>query len=120
MSFAAPFGLSFFPYLGSLRQSASLAFRLPAFIGVYQAAFVINDAITATLLFALFTFTRSSAVLVLVSAYVFTAIIAACHMLTFPGPFSPTGWLGAQPQSTAWLYMLWHGTFPLAILVYVR
>lgn len=91
----------------------------PAFIGVYQAGFVINDAITATLLFALFTLTRSAALLVLVSAYVFTAIIAVCHMLTFPGLFSPTGLLGAQLQSTAWLYMFWHGIFPLAVIIYV-
>jgi signal transduction histidine kinase len=29
------------------------------------------------------------------------------------------GLLGAGPQSTAWLYMFWHGTFPLAVIAYV-
>jgi PAS domain S-box-containing protein len=91
----------------------------PAFIGVYQSAVIINDAITATLLFALFTLTRSWALLVLVGAYMFTAVIAGVHMLTFPGLFSPAGLLGAQPQTTAWLYMAWHGIFPLAVIAYV-
>jgi PAS domain S-box-containing protein len=111
--------------LSSLAFIAALPFariplvKVPAFIGVYQSAVIINDAITATLLFALFTLTRSAALLVLVSAYMFTAAIAVIHMLTFPGLFSPTGLLGAQTQSTAWLYMAWHGTFPLAVIAYV-
>src|SRR2546428_13897238 len=40
------------------------------------------------------------------------------HALTFPGLFSPTGLLGAGPQSTAWLYILWHGSFPLLVIAY--
>jgi Membrane-associated sensor, integral membrane domain len=89
-----------------------------AFIPIYQSVLIINDAITAILLFAQFTFARSRALLVLASAYLFTAFIAALHLLTFPGLFSAAGLLGAGPQSTAWLYMFWHGTFPIAVLVY--
>lgn len=92
--------------------------QVPAFIPIYQSALIVNDAITAVLLFAQFTFARSPALLVLASVYFFTANIAALHMLTFPGLFSPTGLLGAQPQSTAWLYMFWHGIFPLAVIAY--
>ena len=36
----------------------------------------------------------------------------------FPGLFAPTGLLGAGPQSTAWLYMFWHGGFPLFVAAY--
>src|SRR5439155_287376 len=36
----------------------------------------------------------------------------------FPGLFSPTGLLGAGPQSTAWLYMFWHAGFPLLVIAY--
>src|SRR5438105_3598569 len=32
--------------------------------------------------------------------------------------FPPTGLLGAGPQSTAWLYMFWHGGFPLTVIAY--
>ena len=39
-------------------------------------------------------------------------------MLTFPGPFTPGGLLGAGLQSTAWLYFLWHAAFPLFVIAY--
>src|SRR6266403_1767221 len=89
-----------------------------AFIPIYQSALVVNDLITAVLLFGQFGFLRSRALLVLASGYLFTAFMAVSHMLTFPGLFAPTGLLGAGPQSTAWLYLLWHGGFPLLIVAY--
>jgi PAS domain S-box-containing protein len=35
-----------------------------------------------------------------------------------PDFFSPTGLLGADQQTTVWLYMIWHGGFPLCVLAY--
>jgi CheY-like chemotaxis protein/signal transduction histidine kinase len=110
--------LSLMVFMAAIPFARVPLIQLPAFIPVYQSALIINDAITAVLLFAQFTFTRSPALLVLASAYLFTSLIAACHLLTFPGLFSTTGLLGAQPQSTAWLYMFWHGTFPIAAMAY--
>jgi len=89
-----------------------------AFIPIYESALVINDLITAVLLFGQFSFLRSRALLMLASGYLFTAFMAVSHALTFPGLFSPTGLLGAGPQSTAWLYMFWHGGFPLLVIAY--
>jgi signal transduction histidine kinase/ActR/RegA family two-component response regulator len=89
-----------------------------AFIPIYQSALAINDVITAVLLFGQYTFLRSRGVLVLAAGYLFTALMAVSHMLTFPGVFSPTGLLGAGPQSTAWMFMFWHGGFPLCVAVY--
>lgn len=89
-----------------------------AFIPSYEAALVINDVITAILLFGQFSTLRSSALLVLACGYIFTALMAVSHALSFPGLFSQTGLLGAGPQSTAWLYMFWHGGFPLAVIAY--
>jgi signal transduction histidine kinase len=89
-----------------------------AFIPVYQSALVVNDLITAVLLFGQFVILRSRALLVLASGYLFTALMAASHALTFPGLFSETGLLGAGPQTTAWLYMFWHGGFPLVVGAY--
>ncbi len=89
-----------------------------AFIPIYEAALVINDLITAVLLFGQFTIVRSRALVVLAGGYLFTALMAVTHALTFPGLFAPTGLLGAGPQSTAWLYMFWHGGFPLAVIAY--
>ena len=51
--------------------------------------------------------------LLLASGYLFTAVMAAGHALSFPGLFSPTGLLGSGPQSTAWIYMAWHAGFPV-------
>ena len=48
-----------------------------AFIPVYQSALVINDLITAVLLFGQFAILRSRALLVLASGYLFTALMAA-------------------------------------------
>src|ERR1700736_2598865 len=89
-----------------------------AFIPVYQSALVVNDLITAVLLFGQFAILRSRALLMLAGGYLFTALMASVHGLTFPGLFAPPGLLGAGPQTTAWLYMFWHGGFPLVVVGY--
>ena len=91
---------------------------VPAFVASYQSALAINDLITAILLFSQFGVSRSRALLLLASGYLFTAIAALVHALTFPGLFAPGGLLGAGPQTTVWLYMVWHGGFPLLVLGY--
>jgi PAS domain S-box-containing protein len=91
---------------------------LAAFIPIYQSALVVNDLITAVLLFGQFSILRSRGLLLLASGYLFTAFMAASHALSFPGLFAPGGLLGAGPQTTAWLYMFWHGGFPLLVIAY--
>src|SRR5262245_15530910 len=93
---------------------------VPAFVASYQSALAINDLITAVLLFSQFAVSRSRALLPLASGYLFTATAAVAHALTFPGLFAPGGLLGAGSQSTVWLYMIWHGGFPLLVLGYSR
>jgi signal transduction histidine kinase len=89
-----------------------------AFIPAYESALAISDLITSVILFIQFHILRSRAALVLAAGYLFTAFMIVPHALTFPGVFSPTGLLNAGPQSTAWLYMFWHGAFPLAVIGY--
>lgn len=91
---------------------------VPAFIPVYEAALIVNDLITSVLLFGQCVIARSRAVGVLASGYLYTAVLALLHMLSFPGLFSATGLLRAGPQSTAWIYMFWHGGFPLFVMAY--
>ena len=91
---------------------------VPAFIPLYEAALVLNDLITAALLYGQWRITRLRALAVLASGYLFTATITMGHALSFPGLFAPGGALGAGPQSTAWIYMFWHGGFPLFVIVY--
>ncbi|HTH11792.1 MAG TPA: MASE4 domain-containing protein, partial [Acidovorax sp.] len=91
---------------------------VPAFIPAYETALVVNDTITAVLLFGQYRILRSRALLVLASGYLFTGVMTIGHALTFPGLFAPAGLLGAGPQSTAWIYMFWHAGFPLFVLGY--
>ena len=91
---------------------------VPAFVASYQSALAINDLITAVLLFSQFAVSRSRALLLLASGYLFTAAAAVTHALTFPGLFAPSGLFGAGSQTTVWLFMIWHGGFPLLVLGY--
>jgi signal transduction histidine kinase len=89
-----------------------------AFIPAYEAALIIIDLITAVLLLGQFVQMRSRPVLILAAGYLFDALIIIPHALTFPGLFAPTGLLGAGSQSTAWLYMFWHGGFAIFVIGY--
>ena len=92
--------------------------RIDAFLPAVVAAISVIDFITSILLFAHFSIYRSRALLALASGYLFTALIVVPNALTFPGAFSPTGLLGASPQSAGWLYFFWHTGFAAALLVY--
>jgi signal transduction histidine kinase len=91
---------------------------LPAFIPSVQAIMFANDLITAVLLFAQYSITRSAALLILASGYVFTALIVIPQALTFPGAFTADGLLGAGPQSSTWLYIFWHIGSPAFMAAY--
>jgi PAS domain S-box-containing protein len=92
--------------------------QVPAFVASYQSALAVNDLITAVLLFSQFAILRSRGLLLLASGYLFTAGAAIVHALTFPGLFAPSGLLHGGSQTTVWLYMIWHGVFPLLVLGY--
>jgi len=89
-----------------------------AFIPAYQAALVVCDLVTAALLLGQVRFSRSRALLLLAAGYLFSASLAVIHALSFPGLFAPGGLIGGGAQSTAWLYMFWHGGFPLFVIGY--
>src|SRR3954447_6573296 len=91
---------------------------MPAFVASYQSALAVNDLITAVLLFSQFAMLRARELLLLASGYLFTAGAAVVHALTFPGLFAPSGLFNADSQTTVWLYMVWHGVFPLLVLGY--
>src|SRR5262249_16513468 len=74
----------------------------------------------SALLYAQYSISRSSSLLVLASGYLFTALIIIPHALTFPGAFTPTGLIGANLQSAAWLFLTSHLVFPAVLLAYAR
>jgi signal transduction histidine kinase len=115
---AATLGVSAAVFLAAAPFAKVPLTPLNAFIPTYQSAVVINDLITAGLLFGQYSILQSRGLLALATAYLYTAFIAVAHTLSFPGLFAPAGLLGAGPQSTAWLYMFWHAGFPLLVTVY--
>ncbi len=112
-------GLSLFVFAAAVPFATVPLTPLPAFIPAYEAALVVMDVITAVFLLGQFGQRASPAVLVLAAGYLFDGMIIVPHALTFPGVMSPTGWLDAGVNTTAWLYMFWHGGFPLYVTAYV-
>jgi signal transduction histidine kinase len=90
----------------------------PAFLPAYEAALIIIELITAVLLFGQFGMLRRRSILVLAGAYLFSGLMALAHLLSFPGLFPGSALPGIGTQTTAWLYFLWHGGFPLLVLGY--
>jgi signal transduction histidine kinase len=76
------------------------------------------DLITATLLFAQYSVLPKLALLALASGYVFTALFAFIQTLAFPGAYSANGLIGDGTNSPAWLFVLWHTSFSLSVIVY--
>ena len=93
--------------------------RIDAFVPIHAITTLINDLITAILLFSQYSIERRRTLLVIASGYLFTALIVIPWALTFPGLFAPTGLLGPGLQTTAWLYTSWHIGSPLILLVAV-
>ncbi|PMS15425.1 sensor histidine kinase [Trinickia dabaoshanensis] len=91
-----------------------------AFVPIYQSALAVCDLLTAALFIGQYHILFSRPLLILAGGYLLSACMAIAHTLSFPGLFSPTGLLGSGPQTTAWLYMMWHGAFPLAVIAYAR
>jgi signal transduction histidine kinase len=92
--------------------------RVNAFIPVVQTVICLADLLTATFLFAQYTVEPQLAVLVLGSGFVFGGLFAFLQTLVFPGAYAPAGLIGDQLNSASWLFVLWHTTFPLTVIVY--
>ena len=91
--------------------------EVSSFVPIYATAMIVNDLITAILLFAQFSILRSRATLMIASGYLFTALILIPWFLTVPGAFGPSGLIGGF-QSTSGLYLFWHVGFALLAIGY--
>ena len=92
--------------------------RIDSFVPVLLTIIVVADFITALLLFSQTTIVASRAILVLANGYLFSALIAIPHALTFPGSFGAKGLLGGGVQSSGWLNVFWHFGFLAAVAGY--
>lgn len=89
-----------------------------AFIPTLQTVMCVVDIITAMLLFSQYAIYPIRAVLPLASGYVFSGLFAFIQTLAFPGAYSPAGLIGDGLNTAAWLFVLWHTSFPFALIVY--
>ncbi len=92
--------------------------QVDAFIPVLQTVVSVADLVTAVLLFAQFSIQPQLALLALASGYIFSGSFAFLQTLAFPGAYAPAGLIGDGPNTPAWIYVLWHTTYPAAILAY--
>ncbi|HVZ14560.1 MAG TPA: MASE4 domain-containing protein [Bauldia sp.] len=111
-------GLSLVLFVALLPLAKVKLAQIPAFIPAYESALVITDLVTAVLLLGQFIKLRSRAMLALAAGYLFDALIAMAHGLSFPGGFGPSGVIGGGNQTTVWLYAMWHAVFPLFVIAY--
>lgn len=92
------------------------ALHIPAFMPMFATAVFGTEGLTAYLLWTQFVIARRPFLAALSGAYLFTAMTVGIQILVFPGVFSPTGLLGAGPQTAIWIWVAWHGGFPVLIL----
>ncbi|MGY3513749.1 MASE4 domain-containing protein [Bradyrhizobium lupini] len=92
--------------------------QINGFVPVLQTALALAEFITAALLFAQFSIQPQRALLALASGYVFSGSFAFLQTLAFPNGYASAGVIGDGLNSPAWLYVLWHATFPAAIFGY--
>ncbi len=86
----------------------------PGIILVQNALAFLNDAITASLLFGQYSVSRSRPLSILAFGYLFTALMAVSHALSYPGVFSASGLF----DGPAWLYLVGHAVLPLSIIAF--
>lgn len=94
--------------------------QAPEFMPMYLSVLIATNLVTGILLLGHVHTGRSRALGILSLGYLFTALIACAHMLTFPGLFAAEGVLGGNSQSAAWLHAAWHALYPLFVLGYTR
>src|SRR5215207_10505556 len=89
-----------------------------AFIPVIQSLMCVADLITATLLFSQYAVQAQPAILMLASGYIAAGLFAFLQTLAFPGSYAPDGLFGDGIDTPAWVFVLWHTSFPLGVLLY--
>src|SRR5215203_3469391 len=92
--------------------------RIDAFIPVIQSLMCVADLITATLLFAQYAVQPRPAILMLAGGYIAGGLFAFLQTLAFPGAYAPAGLFGDGIDTPAWLFVLWHTSFPLGVMLY--
>ncbi len=92
--------------------------EVPTYISMYTVTIALLKLITMYLLFSEFIVSRSPALAVLASAYLFIGLLAAIYSLTFPGIFTMANLLNGTNQTPGWFYIFWQTIFAIYVFVY--
>lgn len=92
--------------------------RINAFIPVLQSVGCFVDLITAALLFSQYVIRPLPATLAIAAGYVFSGLFAFAQTFAFPGAYAAAGLIGDGRNTAAWLFVLWHTAFSVAVLIY--
>lgn len=82
------------------------------------AAVVLVNLVTCYLLFGQFVVSGAVSSAILAGGYLFSAVIAAFYLMSFPGIGSGGLWAAPDPQASGWIWIAWHAGLPLASIAY--
>ena len=92
--------------------------QLTAFIPADDTGLALIDMITAMLLIGQFVQLRTPSLLPLACGYLFACFSVIAHLLSYAESLRALRPELANPQSTAWIGVFWHGLFPIFVLTY--
>jgi signal transduction histidine kinase/CheY-like chemotaxis protein len=89
-----------------------------AFVPADDTGLCLIYMITAALLIGQFVQVRRRSLIVLSSGYMFVCFVVIAHLLSYAEVLRALRPDTANEQTTTWLFVLWHGIFPLYVLTY--
>jgi PAS domain S-box-containing protein len=94
--------------------------EIPGITALFVAVVFVTELSTGLLLFVWFRSTPKWSLLLLGSAYLYSAFMVVAHLLTFPGAVvAGERLVSASPQSAGWIFVLWVTGFAFVTLMSV-
>ncbi|HEX9329415.1 MAG TPA: MASE4 domain-containing protein, partial [Reyranella sp.] len=81
--------------------------ELPGFNALFAGGVFVTEGVTCFLLMVVYRRQPRRSVLLLVGAYLFSALMSLGYLLAYPGAVAPGRPLIGTPQSVAWIYNSW-------------
>src|SRR3954453_20891970 len=91
-------GAALLPFAGAVGP------ELPGFNALFAGGVFVTEGLTCFLLMAVYRRHPRRSVLLLVAAYLFSALMSLGYLLAYPGAIAPGRPLIGTPQSIAWIY----------------
>lgn len=90
--------------------------QVEPFFPMYATAVILIEGLTAYFLAIQYHFTAKTFLAALSGAYGFVVVMVLFQLMVFPGAFSTSGLFNVGHQEAPWIWVVWHGGFPLLVL----